>query len=131
MSGENCATHSSPSIEMARLNYNNRRFVSVNNTANGEVTAETTFHYRQEGGVVWATYRGGSIVFGTLIAKVDEADCLDMRYQHLNTAGELMTGRCRSTPEILPDGRVRLHEAWQWTTGDGAQGASVIEELRA
>lgn len=115
---------------MARINYDNRRFASVNNTANGEVTAETIFHYHQEGALVWATYRGGAIVFGTLIAKVDEQDCLEMRYQHLNTAGELMTGRCRSTPELLPDGRLRLHEAWQWTTGDGTQGVSVIEELR-
>lgn len=116
---------------MPRISYDNRRFVSVNNTANGEVTAETIFHYRQEGDLVWATYRGGAIVFGTLIAKVDERDCLEMRYQHLNTAGELMTGRCRSTPEMLPDGRLRLHEAWQWTMGDGSQGESIIEELRA
>lgn len=115
---------------MARINYHNRRFVSVNNTANGEVTAETIFQYHQEGALVWATYRGGAIVFGTLIAKVDERDCLEMRYQHLNAAGELMTGRCRSTPELLPDGRLRLYEAWQWTTGDGTQGESVIEELR-
>lgn len=115
---------------MPRISYDNRRFASVSNSANGEVSAATVFEYHQDGALVWATYSGGSIVFGTLLAKVDEQDCLDMRYQHLNTTGELMTGRCHSTPEVLSDGRLRLHEQWQWTSGDGSAGTSVIEELR-
>jgi hypothetical protein len=114
----------------APINYDQRRFVSVSNAANGEVGAETVFEYRQQEGLVWAEYHGGAIVFGTLIAKVDARGCLDMRYQHLNTNGELMTGRCHSTPEVLPDGRLRLHEQWQWTAGDGSAGHSVVEELR-
>lgn len=113
-----------------RISYDGRRFTSVSNSANGEVSTATVFEYRQDGRLVWATYGGGAIVFGTLIAKADELDHLDMRYQHLNTAGELMTGRCHSTPEVLPDGRLRLHEQWQWTSGDGSAGTSVIEELR-
>lgn len=113
------------------INYDQRRFVSLSNSENGEVGAETVFQYRQEGDVVWATYGGGSIVFGTLIAKTDDAGCLDMRYQHMNAAGELMTGICHSTPETLPDGCLRLHERWQWTSGDGSRGVSVIEEIRS
>ncbi|MBI1764126.1 MAG: n-acetylglutamate synthase [Acidobacteria bacterium] len=112
------------------LNYDNRRFTSVRNSANGEVSAATVFEYHQSGALVWATYSGGSIVYGTLIAKIDERDYLDMRYQHLNTAGELRTGRCHSRPEVLPDGRLQLHEQWQWTSGDGSAGTSVIEEIR-
>lgn len=115
---------------MSRINYDNRHFVSVSNSENGEVGSATAFHCHHEGGVVWATYRGGAVVFGSLIAKVDENDCLDMRYQHLNSAGELMTGKCRSVPEILPDGRLRLRESWQWTSGDFSKGESVIEEVR-
>jgi hypothetical protein len=41
-----------------------------------------------------------------------------------------MTGTCISTPEILPDGRLRLHESWRWTSGDGSSGESAIEEVR-
>ena len=115
---------------MTQINYDNRRFVSVANAANGEVSGETIFHYHQQDRLVWAEYRGGAIVFGSLIAKVDEAGCLEMRYQHLNTAGELMTGRCYSTPEVLSDGRLRLHERWQWTSGDGSTGTSIVEEMR-
>lgn len=112
------------------IDYDGRRFRSVSNSPTGEVGAETVFTYHQKGDVVWATYEGGAIRFGTLIAKVDGNGVLDMRYHHVNAAGELMTGVCRSTPERLPDGRIRLHEQWRWTSGDGSTGESVIEEVR-
>jgi hypothetical protein len=112
------------------LHYNNRRFVSVTTTGNGEVGAETAFHYHQTGAVAWATYQGGGIRFGALVATVEADDRLDMRYSHVNAAGRLMTGVCRSTPERLPDGRLRLHEAWQWTSVDDSCSKSVVEEQR-
>lgn len=109
--------------------YNNKTFRSVTNTSNGEVSNETLFHYHQQDKLVWAEYAGGSIVKGFLLATVLEGDILDMRYEHVNTQGELMTGRCLSTPEQLPDGRIRLHEKWQWTSGDNSSGTSIIEEI--
>ena len=115
---------------MSAPNYDGRRFRSVANTANGEVGTQTVFEYRQEGETVWATYRGGGVTLGTLVATVDGSGRLDMRYGHVNDAGELMTGVCTSTPETLPDGRLRLHETWRWTSGDGSSGTSVLEELR-
>jgi hypothetical protein len=114
---------------MTAINYDGRKFRSVNNTPNGEVDAQTIFHYYQRDSIVWATYQGGSIQWGTLIAKMDETGCLDMRYQHVNVSGELMTGECRSVPETLSDGRIRLYETWQWTSGDHSSGQSVVEEM--
>jgi hypothetical protein len=32
-------------------------------------------------------------------------------------------------PEVLPDGKIRLRENWQWTSGDFSEGESVIEEI--
>jgi hypothetical protein len=104
-------------------------FRSIGNSENGEVGSETRFHYRQVGDVVTATYRGGTIVEGHLIAKVRPGGVLDMRYHHINDRGELMLGTCRSTPERLPDGRLRFHEDWQWLSGDLSTGRSVIEEV--
>jgi hypothetical protein len=112
-------------------NYHNKIFKSITNTANGEVGDETLFQYQQKGKVVWAEYSGGAIVKGFLIAEILENNTLDMRYEHINQAGELMTGVCHSTPEILADGRLRLHEKWQWTSGDLSSGESIIEEIIA
>lgn len=109
--------------------YDNKTFRSVANTENGEVGGETLFHYHQQDQIVWAEYSGGAIVKGFLIATVDSHHRLDMRYQHVNVQGELMTGHCQSTPERLPDGRIRLHERWQWTSGDQSSGESVVEEV--
>ncbi len=116
--------------------YDNKTFRSVMNTSNGEVSSETTFHYHQQGRIVWAEYAGGAIAKGFLIATVRDDDSLDMRYQHVNAQGELMTGRCHSTPEHLPDGRLRLIERWQWTSGestpgDNSSGESTVEEVNA
>jgi hypothetical protein len=112
-------------------NYDQRFFRTVSNAPGGETGAETVFHYRQEGEVVWATYKGGEVVFGTLLATADEEGRLDMRYQQLNRRGEWRMGRCLSVPEVLADGRYRLHESWQWLTGDRSSGTSIIEEFRA
>jgi len=114
---------------MIRLNYNNKKFTSISNSKTGEVSSETIFHYHQKDDLVWAEYEGGEIIFGTLIAKCDEKGFLDMRYQHLNKRGELMTGVCRATPEIIEDGRIRLHEKWRWTSGGRSEGKSIIEEI--
>lgn len=113
-----------------KINYHNRRFRPVQNTENGETSEETIFYYKQEGDIVTSEYSGGQIVKGNLIALVSENGELDMRYQQVNNRGELMTGICQSTPEILSDGRIRLHEKWRWTSGDGSEGESVIEEFR-
>jgi hypothetical protein len=113
-----------------QYNYEGRVFRSLSNSPNGEVGNETRFHYRQREDIVWATYGGGSVLVGTLIAKLKADGSLDMRYQHLNSAREFMSGECHSVPEILSDGRYRLHEDWQWTCGDHSKGRSVIEEIR-
>ncbi|MEZ5344737.1 MAG: hypothetical protein R2681_04185 [Pyrinomonadaceae bacterium] len=114
---------------MQRINYDNKKFASISNSDTGEVSGETVFCYHQKDNVVTAEYSGGGILSGTLIAICDEDGVLDMRYQHVNQGGDLMTGICRSTPEILEDGRIRLYERWQWTCGDHSKGESIIEEI--
>jgi SAM-dependent methyltransferase len=113
----------------SRLSYHNRIFRSVANSAGGDVGGATRFHYRHEGGVVWATYSGGAVRLGTLVARVLPDDSLDMRYQHVTTSGDVKAGRCLSQPEILDDGRLRLHERWQWTEGGNDAGDSIVEQV--
>ena len=114
------------------IDYHDRHFRSVASAGGGgggDVGAGTHFHYRQAGGVVWATYRGGGVAFGTPTAVVGPGGALDVRHGHVSAGGAFRTGRCRSTPEVLPDGRLRLRESWQWTEGGEGGGESVIEEV--
>lgn len=114
---------------MGEIDLDGRRFRTVRNSDAGESSSQTVFHYRQKGSVVWATYRGGDVAFGTLLARADGAGRLDMVYQHLNKNGDFRSGRCRARTEVLPDGRYRLHETWEWTSGAAGKGSSVTEEV--
>jgi hypothetical protein len=107
-----------------------RCFATGENSPNGDADARTRFYYRQNGGRVWATYKGGRVRFGSLVAAGIQSGGLDVRYHHVDVDGELRTGSCASMPEVLPDGRIRLIEEWQWTNGDGSRGSSVLEEVR-
>jgi Domain of unknown function (DUF3291) len=111
------------------VNLDGRRFFLASNTPNGDCGNETRFEYRQHAQRVWATYRGGSVRFGSLVAINDGQGRLDMRYLHANSNGEVRTGKGIATPEVLPDGSLRLLEEWQWTHGDHSAGSSVAEEI--
>lgn len=84
------------------MNYNleGKTFRSVANSDNGDVSGETVFHYRQQGTVVTATYSGGDVLAGHLIAIV------------------------------LPSGQLAFSEVWQWLSGDLSSGTSELEEVR-
>lgn len=110
------------------INYNGKTFKPTTNTENGETSNETVFQYKQVGTIVTADYSGGKIVTGHLIGLVNEKGNIAMRYHQVNDKGELMTGSCNSVPEILENGKIRLHENWEWTSGDKSQGQSIIEE---
>ena len=45
--------------------------------------------------------------------------------------GNLMLGQCISTLSVLPEGRYKYHENWQWINGDKSKGASQIIEIRS
>jgi hypothetical protein len=60
---------------------------------------------------------------------VDEAGNIYMRYHQMSTDGKLMTGICQSQPELMDNQKIRLHESWQLTSGDGTKGQSVLEEI--
>lgn len=111
------------------IKYHNKCFKLIQNTDNGETSSETIFQYQQYGNIITSTYKGGKIIFGHLIGLVDQAGNINMRYHQINDQNELMTGICVSSPEILENGKIRLHESWRWTSGDCSEGKSVIEEI--
>ncbi|MBJ2175501.1 n-acetylglutamate synthase [Aureibaculum sp. A20] len=111
------------------MNYNNKKFRPISNSENGETTTETVFEYKQKGNILTSNYSGGQIITGHLIGLVDSEGNIEMTYHQVNKNGEIMTGNCKSTPEIMSTGKLRLHETWQWTSGDKSIGKSVLEEI--
>jgi hypothetical protein len=111
------------------MNYNNKIFKAVQNTENGETSEDTIFKYKQRENILISEYSGGQIFKGHLIGLVDENGWIEMRYHQVNTKGELMTGICNSKPELIENGKIRLHEKWQWTSGDLSAGESILEEV--
>lgn len=111
------------------MNYNNKKFKVISNSNNGELTTDMVFHYQQEGDVLTCQYNGGEIVTGHLIGLVNDAGNIKMSYHQINKKGEMQTGICDSVAVVMPDGKIRLHEAWQWTSGDKSKGTSVLEEV--
>lgn len=112
-----------------KINYKNKKIRVVQNSENGETSEETVFLYQQEGDILTSIYSGGKIKSGHLIGLVEDDGTIEMRYHQVNQKGELMTGVCHSKPEILKNGKIRLYETWQWTSGDQSKGTSVLEEL--
>lgn len=111
-----------------RINYNNRTFRPIQNSKNGETSMETIFLYKQIDNVLTSEYSGGKIKYGHLIGLVDDNGNIEMSYHQINDKGELMTGICKSEPKILKNGKIRLYESWEWTSGDKSKGQSIIEE---
>lgn len=109
------------------FNLNGKRFKSISITNTGEVNSDTTFHYRQNKSIIWATYEGGNILFGTLSGKF-EKNKLTFMYQHQNIDGEFKTGKCQSIIEIV-NNKIRLKEEWEWTCDDFSKGNSELEEI--
>lgn len=114
---------------MAIFNYDNKCFIGVENYDDGDLTGDTRFYYHQKGSTVWGTIEGGRVEFGTLIARLLDDGRLEMVWQYLNCDGQFVSGTCTSTPEVLSDGRYRLHESWTIDGKDGITGTSVIEEI--
>jgi hypothetical protein len=103
-----------------------RRFRG-NAAGGGGVSGETVFDYGQDDDLIWARYFGGAVRLGHL-AGTRREDTLDFRYAHVTLTGETASGHCASTVVPLADGRLSLHERWEWDSRAGT-GTSVLEEI--
>ena len=114
---------------MPNLNYNNKKFRVISSSENSEIGSKMIFNYKQNNSVLQCNYSGESILAGNLLGKVLYKGEIQMSYHQINNSYELQSGTCLSIPEIMPNGKIRLHETWQWTSGDKSTGTSILEEL--
>lgn len=113
---------------MTTLDFNGRRMCTVSTATSGVVSSDTVLVFEQVRDVVSARYRGGSVVDGYLIGRLD-ADTLKFRYVQADVDGNLDAGVSTGTIERMADGRLRLIERFQWLTRPES-GTNVFEEMQ-
>jgi len=112
-----------------RLNLSGVRMRTTSGADTGVVSSETELVFEQTGSVVSARYRGGPIVDGYLIGRL-EGMAFNFRYVQADASGALDAGVSEGLFERLTDGRLRLTEEFQWTTRPES-GSNVFEETEA
>lgn len=108
------------------INYDGRRFRPVGHGADAEAPVAT---YRQSGDLLWAEFAGGDIRRGSLTGLCAADGTLEFAYTMVLASGEVIAGRCTSSPELLADGRIRLHEKWERYGPHAARGVSELDEV--
>jgi hypothetical protein len=107
------------------IDYDGRRF-----RAEGKGPGAAVTTYRQDGDLLWAELSGSGVRRGALTGRCAGDGSLEFAYTMVLDDGRVISGRCESTPELLGDGRVRLHERWERFAPHADTGAAVLEEVR-
>lgn len=110
------------------MNLDNKKFVTSENKS-GLSSAETIFHYSQNGTTITATYKGGSILEGLIIGKQIQHSKIELLYQCLTTEGELKAGKSKGTISETKNGKLKLEMDWNWLNGDLSGGKSEYLEI--
>jgi hypothetical protein len=113
---------------MNEYNFNNKTFALLQNSTGGQVNTQTIFKYQQTGNLVTADYTGGSILYGKIIALLND-NHLEMLYQCITTENELKAGKALAVITLNSEGKMKLTLNWQWLTGNNETGQSEYIEI--
>lgn len=106
------------------IDYNDRSFRSLDPAEESAIA-----HYHQQGDLLWGEFRGGTVRRGSLCGRCLPDGELEFGYVSVSLTGEVTTGRCHSSPLLLPGGKIRLQEKWERYGPGASTGSSEIEEL--
>jgi hypothetical protein len=106
------------------INYDGRRFQPAEAEARGRVAT-----YHQDRDLVWGEFTGGRVRRGSLTGTCGPDSTLEFAYSMVLEDGEVISGFCRSTPKMRPDGGVDLHETWERFGRHAASGSSLLTEI--
>jgi hypothetical protein len=109
------------------IDYDGRRFSPVADPPERQPVA----HYHQRDDLIWGEFSGGGVRCGSLAGTSAPGGELRFAYCMVLEGGDVVTGLCRSVPEMLADGRIRLTEYWERFVPEPSSGVSALEELPA
>jgi hypothetical protein len=111
-----------------KINFNNKKFVLLENSKTGKVNSETLFKFKQSDDVVTADYFGGTIKYGEIIAHFTEKK-LTLLYQCITQENELKAGKAIAEISLTEKDKIKLKLDWQWLTHDQSTGKSEYLEI--
>lgn len=109
------------------INYDGRKFRASHGDGDPDEAATAVYH--QDGDLLWGEFSGGHVRRGSLTGRCAEDGSIDFAYTMVTDSGEIISGRCQSTPEVLADGRIRLHETFERYGRHTERGTSHIDEI--
>jgi hypothetical protein len=107
------------------VNYDGKTFWP----SDGDPAHATVAHYHQDADLVWGEFAGGEVRRGSLTGTCSPDGVLDFAYTMVLDSGDIVSGRCRSTPRLLEDGRISLDEEWERYTPQPGSGFSRLDEV--
>ncbi|MGB5647005.1 hypothetical protein [Muriicola sp.] len=112
---------------MKKIDFHNKRFALIENSEKGTVNKDTVFEFQQTGDLVTATYYGGPIKLGKIIALLKK-DTLDMRYHCVTSENELKAGKAMAKISHTDLGKIKLTLRWEWLDSSNEKGISEYLE---
>ncbi len=109
------------------IDYDGRSF----RVRGGEAGQVPQARYHQDGDVIWGEFAGGHVRRGALTGTCSADGVLDFAYCMVYDNGDVVSGCCRSTPQLLDDGRIRLREEWERFAPRAERGISYLDEISA
>jgi len=107
-----------------------RTFRALTNSGHGQSSSATEMLFTgDDDDYITATYAGGGVRLGQVLARRTTDDALDMHYHAGSTSGEIRAGHGRATFAADSQGRMRMFIEWQWLTGDHSPGHSEWAEV--
>ncbi|WP_295013547.1 hypothetical protein [uncultured Microbacterium sp.] len=109
------------------LSLDGLRFAMVSSTASEvDPQAPTTFHYHQDGRLIWGEYTGDTVTEGRFVGEVVEAEVRVSFAHALVSDGSVVRGDAVSRAEHEDDGTLRLVEDF---AVDGVDHVSVCRQV--
>jgi len=114
-------------VVIPEINFNDKTFRLLDNSANGIANKETVFKYKQVDDLVSGDYFGGEIYLGNIMGVVEGAT-LNMVYQCITAEKELKAGEAKAEISFTDKGKMKLKVDWRWLNGEQSQGVSEYIE---
>ena len=111
---------------MKVFSFDGKRMNATVTAPNGAINENTIFHFKQKGDLITAKYAGGKVTAGFLIGKISSGK-FEFQYTQMHEDYSLHGGHSICEIDIAKDGRLKLTEYFEWSSGE--KGINVIEEL--